>query len=128
MFKLRSSRIRGEHPSHSHPGRTSQPGLRELTHCRSGAAQCLYPLDLPKDVLFQPYERQQQVIASTSYLAPPKAASISPPATVNAVASSSRTSPAPTSVGCARESGDLLYKTPTGLLEIAYPDPEERHL
>ena len=107
--------------------------------------QCLYPLDLPKDVLFQPYDRQQQVIASTSYLA--QASSVpSTPGPTNAVASSSRIPASPTCpviehgsafifdakrpvrIPWALENGDRLYKTPAGLLEVAYPDPEERHL
>lgn len=94
--------------------------------------QCLYPLDLPNELLFQPYERRHQVIASTSYLAPPSATP--PPAAappVNAVASSSRTSPSVPSDSTPEwtvEDESSMYIPPPGVLEIAYPDPEERHL
>ena len=84
------------------------------------SSQCLYPLELPREALFQPYGMQQQMLASRAAIGSATPPGPSPTPT-NAVASSSRTR-------TAASSADLFYHTPTGFLQIAYPDPEERHL
>ncbi|KAL7416156.1 fungal-specific transcription factor domain-containing protein [Mrakia frigida] len=91
--------------------------------CSRAGEECLYPIEIAKDQLFQPYEQQQQ-IASTSYLPPQQ----QQPA--NAVASSSST---PFSSGLSSSNdlsldSSIFYKSPTSLLEMYYPNSEERNL
>ncbi|KAL7410863.1 fungal-specific transcription factor domain-containing protein [Mrakia frigida] len=107
----------------------------KCSRCSKSGTDCLYPIDLPKEKLFQPYE---QSVASTSSLSQPpnptnvdSSSALSP---FNAVASSSRqTLPfqpfqSPSSSSPDAVLNTFLYKSPTSALELSYPNPEERNL
>ncbi|KAL7412600.1 hypothetical protein BDY24DRAFT_85126 [Mrakia frigida] len=120
------------------------------SRCVRSGTECLWPLEVPRQALFQPYggtkEEHVQPTASTSYLpapAPsrtPSSSSNSPPestrrpsSALNSTTSDSTSQPLPSQPEPQHQRPHpplqvSLYTEPTASLEITFPDPQERFI